>query len=466
MLRRVPLALVLALPLACRSGSSGDTELGASETQPGSESSTESESESGNETESESGNETETDTGDTTDTSDEELVWPNADAPANSDPWLVEHHDEITQLRPRVLALNFVNAKSMADMQTLLERIVDGFAEGSRHHGYEGPDAPISLQFELAYLVDLRDVQPPANWPYNNSTLYPREDPQDGYWSFDYEQLFSEPFADLYGITDPADPGGGTLSLCELVERGLVHEVWVYGDADVPDVSAAEVLGIKPFYDTLGQRLDQPLDRCAGNGCFDDEDAIPAACTRSLRIGWVNATRGPGCYLHSNGHGMEAVGRGNTLPMLRPQFVDFAGLDLDTRYGLPFADWYACNGPDDCLSYPTETSVEWSVAPNMGTIDPYPHCGNVHFAPNARNHYDNPPDITVQTTCRDWWSTPGGEADPTMTFSTALLDVYAQYDDCGGPWQVWWMQSWPGFGNTKLDAQGQAVHSWWPYLFY
>ena len=97
-------------------------------------------------------------------------------------------------------------------------------------------------------------------------------------------------------------------------------------------------------------------------GCFDAEDELPSACTRSLRIGWVNATRGPGCYLHSNGHGFEAVGRGGTLPMLRPQFVDFAGFDLDTRYGLPFADWYACPyGPDACLEYPSETSVAWSV---------------------------------------------------------------------------------------------------------
>ncbi|NJK33259.1 MAG: hypothetical protein HC927_13155 [Deltaproteobacteria bacterium] len=126
------------------------------------------------------------------------------------------------------------------------------------------------------------------------------------------------------------------------------------------------MLGIKPYYDAQGQRLAQPLDRCAGNGCFDAEDEIPAACTRTLRIGWVNATRGPGCYLHSNGHGMEAVGRGNTLPMLRPQFIDFAGFNLDVRYGLPFSDWYACPYGGDCLTYPSATSLQWSVPPNSG----------------------------------------------------------------------------------------------------
>lgn len=461
--------LLLVLLCACHPGDDGGDELGDVTSASSSESDASS-SDTSDITDtgstSDTGETTDT-SSETTDTGDEGLVWPNPDAPANSDPWLVEHHDEITQLRPRVLALNFVNDKSMADMQGLLDTIVAGFAEGSRYHGYDDPNAPELLHFELAYMVDLRDAEVPPNWPYNNSTLYPRENPQDGYWAFDYEQLFGPEFAQRYGIVDPADPAAGPLALCELVERGLVHEVWIYGNADVPDVNAAEVLGIKPFYDLQGQRLDQPLDRCAGNGCFDAEDELPSACTRSLRIGWINATRGPGCYLHSNGHGFEAVGRGGTLPMLRPQFVDFAGFDLDTRYGLPFADWYACPyGPDACLEYPSETSVAWSVPPNMGTIDPYPHCGNVHFAPNARNHYDNPPDVTVQSSCRDWWSTPGGAADPTTTFDTAMLDVYAQYGDCGGPWQVWWMQSWPGLGNDKLDAEGQPLRSWWPYLFY
>ncbi|NJK33260.1 MAG: hypothetical protein HC927_13160 [Deltaproteobacteria bacterium] len=106
-------------------------------------------------------------------------------------------------------------------------------------------------------------------------------------------------------------------------------------------------------------------------------------------------------------------------------------------------------------------------AAEFGLIDPYDvRCGNVHFAPNARNHYDNPVGVTVQTTCHDWWSTPGGQNDPRTAFDTSLLDVYAQYYDCGGPWQVFWMQSWPGLGNQKLDPQGQAVRSWWPYLFY
>src|SRR5262249_36553813 len=37
------------------------------------------------------------------------LVWPNAQSAANSDPWIAQHHDQITEMHPRVLAINFVN---------------------------------------------------------------------------------------------------------------------------------------------------------------------------------------------------------------------------------------------------------------------------------------------------------------------------------------------------------------------
>ena len=36
--------------------------------------------------------------------------WPIDGHGANSDPWIVEHHDSITQMLPRVLVLNFSNS--------------------------------------------------------------------------------------------------------------------------------------------------------------------------------------------------------------------------------------------------------------------------------------------------------------------------------------------------------------------
>ena len=65
---------------------------------------------------------------------------------------------------------------------------------------------------------------------------------------------------------------------------------------------------------------------------------------RSIRIGLVNYNRGPGCYIHSLGHGMESALGGTPIAVGRPRFnlhadqgasfAPFANLDLDAKYGL------------------------------------------------------------------------------------------------------------------------------------
>jgi hypothetical protein len=384
-------------------------------------------------------------------------VWPNEASIANSDPWIMQNHAAIREMRPRVLLLNFVNARTNDEMVAQLGGYIEAMREGSRSHGSGEP----FLRYEIAYAIDLRDRPPPPGWTYANSTLYPREEPVEGYWGFDYEALFGQTFAGLYGIADPRDPSR-TLRLCELVDRGLVHEVWVYGDADVPDVSAAEVLEIKPYYDERRVRVDGPLSRCAGNGCFDAEDELPAECTRSLRIGWFNNTRGPGCFMESLAHGFESTGRDPLLvPTLHRDFVRFARFDLAATEGVPFDSWYACSTPD-CLTYPTETSVTWSVNGQSGTIDPFdPVCGNAHFAPNGRQHYDLSSPFTVQSSCRTF-----GLGDALEPFTSAAFAPYNSIaPDCMGPFLVWWRQSFPGLDTAAVGPAGPMLN-WWPYLFY
>jgi len=392
------------------------------------------------------------------------LVWPNAESFANSDPWIAQHHDEITQMRPRVLALNYVNARSMEEMGAQLQQMRDIIAESSRWHGYVDPDAPVFLEYELAYQVDLRDVAPPPDWPYNNSTLYPRESPVEGYWGFDYERLFDVDYAQYLGIEDPAAPGV-PLPLCEAIERGLVHEVWVYGDADVPDVSAAEMLELKPYYDEDGNRLPGAMDRCVGNGCFDEEDVIP--CARSVRVAWFNNTRGPGCFLESLSHAFEGMGRrgSQVLPYLSRYFPEFAGMQLDTDYGLAIDSWYACPYGVPCLSYPSETAVQYDLGNGtQGTIEGYdPVCGNVHWPPNARQHYDLAGTDAVRTSCTSWRD--GSEA--TALYDGSQHAPYMGYaPDCMGAFLVWWRQSLPGLDNAALDDDGLPMRNWWPFLFY
>jgi hypothetical protein len=394
------------------------------------------------------------------------LEWPNPSSSRTSDPWIIAHHDELVVMKPRVLALNFVNGKTNAEMLAHLEQIVAAIREGTRPHGYGDPDAKPFLAYEIAYAIDLRDAAPPAGWPYNNSTLYPREEPPEGYWSFDYEALFGPDMAALWQIEDPDAPSG-PLTLCELSERGLVHEVWIYGDADVPDVSAAEVLGIMPRYDESFVRIGDTLDRCAGNGCFDAEDEIPASCTRTLRIAWVNNTRGVGCFLESLSHGIETIGGGDYIPYWKPYFRELAGFDLDVRHGLSFDSWYACSEPD-CLSYPNESSVTYQVGSQSGTIDPYlAICGNAHFPPNARQHYDLSNTQPVLSTCETYRRGGGPGSDVAEPYTNARWSGYESIaGDCMGAWLVYWWQSFPGVDRLARTSGGAPMKNWWPFLFH
>ncbi len=391
-----------------------------------------------------------------------ELEWPNASSRANSDPWIAAHHREIRRMRPRVMVLNFVNHRSMDEMTAQAEEAIAAFAEGSRYRGYEDPGAPVFLQYELAYAVDLRDPSPPSGYPYRNSTLFPRESPTDGYWGFDYERLFSSDYTALYGIEDPDNPLR-LLGLEELIDRGLVHEVWVYADADVPDVNAAEILELKPVYDENRNRIPGLMNRCAGNGCFDDEDQIPG--DRTVRIAFFNNTRGVGCLVHSLSHGMESIGAWNptVLPYLSRYFTPFAAHDLNARYGVPAQSWYACPG-GDCLTYPSASSVRYTLPAGSGTIDPYdPVCGNVHFPPNARSHYDDVSPFTVLSSCAHFRDGSGA----VSPFTTADFQMYdAVAPDCQGGFLLWWRQNMPGLDNRALDDGGQPMLNWWPFLYY
>src|SRR5262245_49577390 len=60
-------------------------------------------------------------------------VWPNSESRAISDPWIAEHHDQLREMHPRVLALNFVNGRTNADMEALLGQILAAMKEGSRY---------------------------------------------------------------------------------------------------------------------------------------------------------------------------------------------------------------------------------------------------------------------------------------------------------------------------------------------
>lgn len=397
-------------------------------------------------------------------------TWPNAVSKTNGDPWLAVHHDEVRKLSPRLLVLHFPNPSDPAQA-TIVDDVIAGFSDGSRHHAYDDPSAEPQLDYQIAKLVDLRDgvnghPPAPAGWPYENSTFYPRKD-DNGTLVLDYAALFNSTFAALYGFPDPANPGS-YLDLCALVDQGEINEVWLVASGDVAsDASAYEVLEYKQRYTAEGNKIPGAFEPCAANGCFP---ADVVHCQRSVRIGFVNYTRGPGCYMHSQGHGVESAASHGTVPALTEWFIPFAGFDLDTKYGLPFPNLYAlgCSTPP-CVDFPTPTKAVFDHGGTIEERDPFDGvCGNVHFPPNGRSHYDYASDATVTSSCAGF----GGNALACGSDQPAEVtsDLWAAYDaihgDCGGGFLTWWYQSMPAHGSKQAFADGRAMKSVWPFLFY
>jgi hypothetical protein len=416
-------------------------------------------------------------------------VWPNQFSKAASDPWLAVHHDEIQTVKPNVLVVDFVNVSNPTQDQALINQLFAAYREASRMQGFKNPSQASQLQYQLAKFVDLRDgvggrPPPPPGYPYQNSTLYPTSAALGGREPgalVDYAAFYGQTFAALYGYPDPAQPGR-FLTLCELADRGIVHELWVVGSGDVPDAGMAEVLESKQRYSTFGSKLAGTFNRCAGNGCFRAE--VPV-CGRSLRIGLVNYNRGPGCYLESLGHGMESAMGQDIFPPVQKWFVPFAGFDLDTRWNLPFTSLYAvdCATPGSCLTYPSTTSIRIDFFGSIFTRNPWDAiCGNVHLAPNAHAQYDlcggafNPDgscnlaqSSVVSTSCTGYGRHGGaGGADLKQNVSSsAWMTPYgALAGDCQGAFLVWWHQNMPMFGSGQTFASGEKMKSVWPYLYY
>ncbi len=399
-------------------------------------------------------------------------VWPNPVSSVNGDAWLQVHHQGIARLEPRVLALNFVNPSDPNEVETLVDDVIAGFREGSRTLGYADAASEPQLEYQLQGVVDLRDGafgRPPApvDWLYDNSTLFPRRAEDElGYWRFDYAELFSLDFAEHYGFEDPGNPGS-YLPLCELIEQGLLHELWIVGSGDVAtDVNAAEVLEHKQRYDRGRNPIAGSLDACAGNGCFDAD--VPA-CARSVRIGFINYSRGPGCYLHSQGHGIESAARREVVPAFSDWFLPLAGFDLDQRYDLPGQSFYELIGEGEAASYPTPDELVLQRNAGTETVQPYvASCGNVHFPPNAGAHYDYASQTPVDSNCGDF----GRNVLECRELALEELSAadWAQYEtlspDCGGAFLVYWFQSMPGLNSQQFHADGRPMLSLWPFLFY
>src|SRR5262249_34999235 len=149
------------------------------------------------------------------------LVWPNEVSSANSDPWLMQHHDDITEMHPRALVLHYANGSSVAQVAERWDFMAEAMSEGSRYHGYNDPSAKPFVVHELLKLVDLTDQQVPPGWSAPNSTKMPRLN-----GGIDFAKLYDQKRADEFAIPDPSDPSHN-LTLCELLQKGVINELFI-----------------------------------------------------------------------------------------------------------------------------------------------------------------------------------------------------------------------------------------------
>ncbi|MDB5386929.1 MAG: hypothetical protein JWM11_2575 [Planctomycetaceae bacterium] len=389
-------------------------------------------------------------------------VWPNQTSRANSDSWLVQNHDRIRSMRPRLLLINFSNEHSREHLDRLTGQLIAALAESSRYHGHKDEHVSAFLKYEVFKFVDLRD----ADRKTGDSRLTPIKNPlAKAGFNMKYRAYFSDEFAKHYGVPDPSTPGR-FLRLDELIDGGYVHEVWFFGSGapEKPQIGAYEVVEEKPQYDDHFQRKSNQFVQ-AGNGGDQDQPWTG----RSVRLGFVNASRGIGCFMESLSHGMEGMANSGAIPYYTKYFRDYAGFNLKERFKLPFDSLYGVNYGGHPIRYLNEKTMVVTHDGKEYRIDNY-ICtgGNVHFPPNGRSHYDLQNERPVLSTAEDWriGSGPGGKDLVTRFTNAAFRNYLDQAPDCMGAWLIYWRQNIPGRDNLQKDDQGKPMKNWWPFLFY
>lgn len=398
---------------------------------------------------------------------DDASVWPNKTCYRASEPWLIENHSRIRKMRPRVLVLNFANDVEMAGIKDQTEKFIQALAESSKYHGYQDAKASAFLEYQVVKYVDLRDRNPAPDMAKSSSTLFPVLPGKPAEMWCDYNRFYTQEFARHYGFEDPAKPGR-YLDLKELIQAGFVHELWFYCIHDVnKGWPAFEVIEAKQYYDKDGRPIPGKYGK-AGNG--GEDDTVPWV-GHSFRIYFFNPHRGVGCQLENFGHLLEGHANHDTIACHTKYFREFAGLDWDKRYGLPFKSLYEMPyDREKCrVTYASEGRITMLYKGKDYTVAPFEtFCGSNHWPPGGRFHYDLDSPNTVKCAIENYRLRNGPDGRDNLTeFNIKMADRYRPVaPDCMGRWIVYWCQSMPGLDNKCIDDDGRPMKNWWVYLFY
>ncbi len=409
------------------------------------------------------------------------LIWPTPSHGANSDPWLVANHDNLVEMKPRVLVLDFYNYMDLQQAQQRVMATIDAIAASSRYHGYSDPSAFAFLSYTIVKVVDLTDHPPPPTSTFESSTLLPT----DASGAFDASALFTTAFASHYGFPDPADTSQPQ-TLCQLFENGTINELWLMtgdeGTTRRPPLMAES----KQVYDAQNKPI-------AGMFADTGYQPFPALhCNVTARIAYVSPVNGVDCDLVPRTAGIEntALASPAPIPYFTDNAIDFFNDDFESNDGATFDSWtdlvalgsngWCTSDATACISYPSETATPAGMPTASGTfpdgttweMNPFRQgCGNAHFPPNARFEWDYANAELVRSRCEHYGLHDASGDDALVGYSSDNASVAAytsQFgnDGCGGGWQIYLRQSMPGLDNLAQAADGTPMKNWWPFLFY
>jgi hypothetical protein len=387
------------------------------------------------------------------------LIWPNETSKANSDTWIQQNHDRISQLRPKVLVIDLENTAAATQTARINQHIA-ALKEASSFHKYKDAAAQPSVAYELVKVVQATKGA-----------------------SINYQSWNTQAFADSnIQLKDPANPSGPNLTLCGLFEAGVINEVWCMASSNP---KCGETQESKQAYNMDGTKV-AGMFRNVSNG----DPITNLGCRVTVRITDFNVGRGAGCHQHAMGHAWERYMDSNAIPMLGKQAKRFLNWDLNTRVAAPFSNFYsACNSNStqltDCIVWDSQIHARSgaSASRSFDIPDMSAGCGNAHFYPNTTGTYSydaNMPDPTVLTSCENYGMKNGPDGkDLTTTYNNAMTDMFygrstnncpanqpSCNDDCGGHGTTYLYQNFPNYGTQARNDDNTPMQNWWVYLFY
>lgn len=387
------------------------------------------------------------------------LIWPNETSKANSDQWIQQNHDRISQLRPKVLVIDLENTAAATATGRINQHIA-ALKDASSFHKYKDAAAQPALAYELVKVVQATKGA-----------------------SINYQSWNTQAFADSnIQLKDPANPTGPNLTLCQLFETGVINEVWCMASSNP---KCGETQESKQAYNMDGTKVANTF-RNVSNG----DNITNLGCRVTARITDFNVGRGAGCHQHAMGHAWERYMDSNAIPMLGKQAKRFLNWDLNTRVGAPFSNFYsACNSNGtqltDCIVWDSQIHARSgaSASRSFDIADMSAGCGNAHFYPNTTGTYSydaNMPDPTVLTSCENYGMKNGPDGkDLTTTYNNAMTDMFygrstnncpanqpSCNDDCGGHGTAYLYQNFPNYGTQARNDDNTPMQNWWVYLFY